>query len=198
MRTLAIIVALLLAPSVWAVYPYDCVGELQNGKFGGSATLVGVIDGKGLCLSCWHVFEGGVNKPWVRYGDKKYTARVLGLDRADDLSAMEIEAPEGIPTAHLVRAAKPSDGSFIAVGYPYYARDDRPHWTSGRYLNYSGNDVHFAAKPFLHSGFSGGGLFAPDGAYVGSTNGYGTDYSYAASGRALENFASRWLKAGEK
>lgn len=194
----ALLLLLLLASPSFAVWPYDSVGELQNGSAGGSATLVGVQDGRGLCLSCWHVFEQGVTSPFIRFGDKKYKCRVLALDQRDDLSALEISAPPGIQTARCVRAARASDGELVAVGYPFYARGDLPNWTRGKFLRYSGSDVEFDAHPFLHSGFSGGALFAPDGSYVGSTNGYGLGYSYAASGPALEKFASRFMKLEEK
>lgn len=192
----AILHLLAWAAAASAAYPYDCCGELFNGNCGGSATLVGVWkdEGKGLCISCGHCFDDGIQRPYIRFGEKKYPAKVLAVNQRLDLSALLIDRPEGVATVRRVRAAKSSDGILMAVGYPWYARDGRPHYTTGKYLGYSGTDVHFAAKPYLHSGFSGGGLFAPDGSYLGSTNGYGEGYSYAASGPAMVKFVSRWLK----
>jgi S1-C subfamily serine protease len=191
-----ILLLLLLASPARAAWPYDSVGELFNGTAGGSATLVGVQSGRGLCISCFHIFEDGINAPYIRFGATKYRCRVLALDKDADLSALEISAPPGITTPRCVRAAKASDGNLVAVGYPFYGTGDAPHWTSGKFLRYSGSVVEFDAHPFLHSGFSGGALFAADGSYVGTTNGYGTDYSYAESGPVLEKFAGRWLKVG--
>lgn len=192
-RLLSILI-LLVAGRCFAAWPYDAVCEVQNGNAGGSGTLVGVKDDKGVVLSCGHIFDEGVRNPVARFGDKKYRGRVLGIDKELDLSAFVIQAPEGIKTPKCVRAAKRDDGFFIAVGYPWYSRGKEPHWTKGKYLGYSGKDVQFLARPYVHSGYSGGGLFAPDGSFVGVVCGYGEGYSYAPSGKALIEFASRWIK----
>lgn len=198
----ALLVALLLVAQLRAVeytIPFAATAvEVQNGGSGGSATLVGVnARGKGLCLTCWHVFEGGIARPTVRFAgeDKWYAARVLATDQELDLAAMECGLPPKPRTACRVRAVAKSDGELIAIGFPYYAKVLDPYITRGRFLAMRGADCYFAAKPTVHSGFSGGGLFAPDGSLVGVIHGY-TDRqeSLATSGRQLESFVARWLK----
>jgi S1-C subfamily serine protease len=174
-------------------WPYSCTADLQNGSSGGSATLIGVTkDGKGLVISCHHVFEDGVHKPTLKFpSGYKCRARVLGFDRRNDLSALSIKAPKDAYTPICVRPARKSDGYLTAVGYPFYC-NGKPHWIKGKYIGYSGSDVHI--RCFVHSGFSGGSLYADDGAFVGVVCGYGDDYSYAPSGPALVKFVSRFME----
>ncbi len=176
-------------------YPYCCVAEVQCGDAGGSATLVGVQGNRGLAITAAHVVEGGSRVSLRFPNGYKCKGSVLGRNPSLDLAAIELPAVKGLRTVYRVRPAKSSDGVLLAVGYPYYERGEgRPHYTTGPYLGYANSDVEFRARPSLHSGFSGGGLFAPDGSYLGSTNGYGDSYSYAASGQAMVNFVGRWLK----
>lgn len=198
----SILIALHFAATSLAVeykIPFaGAVVEVQNSGSGGSATLVGVnARGKGLCLTCWHVFEGGIARPTVRFPgeDKWYSARVLATDAELDLAAIECGLPAKPRTACRVRAVQPADGELIAIGFPYYAANLDPYITRGRFLAMRGADCYFAAKPTVHSGFSGGGLFARDGSLVGVIHGYtNRQESLATSGRQLETFVARWLK----
>lgn len=199
---LAIVFLLLWFCHAWGghPYPYNTCVEVYNGNAGGSGTLVGVKDGKGLVISCAHVFEGNNRSPKVRFSDSdtRLPAQLVGINPSLDLSALTIDAPKGCVSAKSVRAAEPTDGTLTAIGYPWYSRGRSPHYTKGKYLEYRDNDVKFLAKPYVHSGFSGGGLFAPDGAMVGVVCGYGEGYSYAASGQAFERFTGKWLKVEKK
>lgn len=201
MKKLAGLLLLLLVAPAWAFdYPYTAAIEVQNGSAGGSGTVVGVDEGKALVISCAHIFEGGSRGPFCKYpGDElRYRARVLGVSHQVDLSAMEIKAPPKVVTAYRVRAARESDGTLTAVGFPWYCKPGCPHYTTGKYSKYSGCDVYFAADPHVHSGFSGGGLFAPDGSFVGVVTGYNdSGLSIATSGQTLEKFVGRWLKGGK-
>ena len=134
-----------------------------NGNAGGSATLVGVSQGRGLLLSVWHVFEDGVRSPVCRFPDstKRIRCHVLALDQHLDLAAIESDSIEGTSTAFRVRAVRRDDGALQAVGYPFYARDESgPHFTKGRFLRMDGDNLLAAFKPCVHSGFSGGGVFS--------------------------------------
>lgn len=190
---------LLWAACSYAEYglPYASVAEVQCGSAGGSATLVGIKGDTGLAITAAHVVEGGSRVSLKFPNGYNCRGTILGRNERLDLAAIELPVVEGLRTPPRVRAAKESDGVLLAVGYPYYSKGE-PHFTRGKYLGYSGTDVHFAAKPSLHSGFSGGALFAPDGSYLGSTNGYGESYSYAASGPAMVQFVGRWLKVDKQ
>jgi hypothetical protein len=198
MVRLTLIAWLLLCAPSWAQWPYTCVADLTNGHSGGSATLVAYSeDGKrARLLSCQHVFDEGVDSPYVRFsgGTKKYYCRVLGMDARADLSCLECYAPQTEPkidTPTCVRAACRDDKAVVAVGYPWYGQG-KCHYSKGKYLGYSGNDCHFTAP--VHSGYSGGALFSEDGAFIGVVCGFGTNYSYAPSGPALINFAAKYVE----
>ena len=204
MRRLVLLAYLLFAVPTTALgkypYPYSCVTEIFNGSAGGSATLVGVSNGHGLLLSVWHVFSDGVKSPACRFPDStnRIKCRVLALDERLDLSAIESDSIEGDATAYRVRAVRNDDGILKAVGYPFYARSEAgPHFTTGKFLRMDGDDLKAAFRPVVHSGFSGGGVFSPDGSLVGVVSGYNDDReSIACSGPALERFVSKWLKQG--
>lgn len=182
--------ALCVEPTDW---PYCCVCDVQCGHSGGSATLLGIKDGTGIAGTAAHVVEEGNSVTLKFTNGYKCNGRVIGRNASLDLAAISLPVKEGMTTPRGIRAAQPDDKILLAVGFPFYCEPSIPHWTQGKYLGYSGSDVHFAAKPFLHSGFSGGMLITRDGYYVGSTNGYGTDYSYAASGKSMVQFFSRWV-----
>lgn len=178
-------------------WPFASVADIKCGDAGGSACLVALFSGgkEGLCISAAHVCENSTKAQLTFPDGYTCTGRVIALDQQNDLAAIRIPVKEGMTTPRCVRAAKLSDGVVTAVGYPFYSEGES-HWTQGKVIGYSNSDVKFSARPFVHSGFSGGALFSEDGAYLGSTNGYGTDYSYAASGPALEKFCKRWMKTG--
>jgi S1-C subfamily serine protease len=216
-RILSLIVALLFAAPALAAWPWDAVCDITNLKkdwdresgrwinHGGSGTLVGVSNDTGLILSCAHLWENGGKTAEVKFLSIKqpFRGQVLAVDHQNDLSAISITAPKGIATPKAVRAARPEDGVLVAAGFPFYSKGEL-HWTSGKFLNYSGSDLHFAARPYVHSGFSGGAVFAMDGSLVGVVSGYDYNagvnrgWSIAPSGQALEKFASRFMKAGAK
>lgn len=182
-------------PTDW---PYCCVADIQCGNSGGSATLVGINGTIGIAATAAHVVENG-DSVSLRFPDGyKCKGSVIGRDTKRDLAAIRLTVKEGMVTPRGIRAARESDKTVLAVGFPFYSEAGIPHWTTGPYLNYSGFDVHFKARPYIHSGFSGGMLISMDGYYLGSTNGYGDDYSYAASGEAMTRFLSRWVKVEEQ
>ena len=193
---------LLVCAPCWAKYPYpySTAVEVFNGNAGGSATLVGVANGHGLLLSVWHVFEDGVQSPSCRFPDstRRIRCRVLATDQQLDLAALESESVQADQTARCVRGVRRDDGTLTAIGYPFYARQEAgPHYTTGRFLRMDGDDLKAAFRPIVHSGFSGGGVFAPDGALVGVVSGYNDSReSIAYSGPSLERFVARWLKQG--
>jgi S1-C subfamily serine protease len=178
-------------PTDW---PYSAVCEITAGTAGGSGTLVAVNKTKltGVVITCAHIFEGSRTPHLTFPSGYKCKGQLLAADHRHDLAAVRIPIKADMQTPRRIRAATKDDGVVLAVGYPWYG--DGLHWTQGKVLGYSGTDVHFAARPFIHSGFSGGSLFASNGDYLGPTNGYGEQYSYAASGQNLVKFVSRFCK----
>lgn len=196
-RLLPLLLFVLLVSPAWAKfpYPYSTCCEVYCGSSGGSATLVGVSSGRGLLLSAAHVFDGRRTAE-CRFAasDRRVRCRLLAVDDRLDLAALESESVEGTATAYRVRGVRTSDGTLCAVGFPFYARGG-PHYTTGRFLRMRDEDLLAAFKPVVHSGFSGGGVFAPDGSLVGVVSGYNDSReSIACSGPALERFVARWLR----
>lgn len=193
----AILFALVLACPSWAQWPYTCVARVHNGNTGGSATVVALTkDGtRARLLSCEHLFEDGVYSPYVTFGTQptKYSCRVLGTNAELDLSALEIKAPPGMKTAKCVREATDSDTSVVAVGYPYYSRNGKAYYSKGKILGYDMGCYTFSAP--VHSGYSGGALFAPDGSLIGVVCGYyGPRRSYAPAGKPFLDWASQYVE----
>lgn len=180
-------------PTDW---PYCCVCDIQCGNAGGSATLLGVVGKRGIAGTAAHVVEQGNTVRLTFPCGYSCTGRVVGRNNQLDLAAIDLPIQPGMNTPRGVRAAKSTDKMLLAIGYPYYCKGC-PHFTKGLNLGYEGTDVHFDAHPFIHSGFSGGCLLSEDGWYLGSTNGYGTNYCYAAGGPAMVRFFSRWVKVSE-
>jgi S1-C subfamily serine protease len=201
LRSILLLVAIVGAveagtqPTDW---PYCCVADIQCGNAGGSGTLIGVSKTIGIVATAAHVVEAG-NRVSLRFPDGyKCQGSVVARDTRLDLAAIRLPVKPGMQTTRGIRAATSSDKIVLAVGYPFYCEPGIPHWTKGKNLGYDGTDIHFAAHPFIHSGFSGGMLIGTDGYYLGSTNGYGDDYSYAAAGQSMVRFFSRWVKVEAK
>ncbi len=181
-------------PTDW---PYCCVCDVTCGNAGGSATLLGVVGRIGIAGTAAHVVEGGTSVKMEFPNGYKTSGTVIGRSSKLDLAAIRLTVKEGMTTPRGIRAVVKSDTTVLAVGYPFYADHLKPHWTQGKFMGYEGSDVHFDAHPFIHSGFSGGMLISADGYYLGSTNGYGTNYSFAASGENMVRFFSKWIKQEE-
>lgn len=180
-------------PSDW---PYCCVADIQCGDSGGSATLLGIVGTRGIAGTAAHVVENGNTVTLVFPSGYKCRGQVIGRNSDLDLAAISLPVQPGMSTPRGIRAAKSSDKVLLAIGYPWYGQG-KEHWTKGRNLGYAGSDIHFDAHPYIHSGFSGGCLLTEDGWYVGSTNGFGQGYSYAAAGPSMVRFFSRWVKVSE-
>ena len=198
LRQLWCVLLLVTASHAEFPYPHSVAVELRNGDAGGSAAAVGVANGRCLYFSCGHIFENNARSPEIRWPNSTrwQRARVLAVDAANDLSAIDSDAAGITETAHAVRCVRDSDGDLVASGYPFYApRDKGPNYTTGKFLRLADSSLYFAAKPCVHSGFSGAGVFAPDGSLVGIVSAYNDSReSIAVSGPALVRFAAKWLR----
>lgn len=210
MRISALLLSLVLAAQAWAAWPYDAVCDLQNetpqyfpdgsrGYPGGSGTLIGVSDRTGLILSCAHAFENGGRTAKISFASARgeWRGRVIGLEPQNDLSMLVIDSPPDIATP-MVRAAKPEDGPFVCVGYPWYGRD-RQHWTAGECIGLTA-DSRIHVRCSVQSGYSGGALFNKHGEICGVVCGMTgpnrdqMDRAYCPSGEALLRFVGRWME----
>lgn len=178
-------------------WPYSCVARIQAGNRGGSATLVGMSGTRGLVSSAGHVVGNAKTVKLTFPDGYQCEGRVLDVDRAIDIAAIECQVPATYRTPRRVRAARESDGTLVAVGYPSYSRA-KPCWTSGTFAGYSGNKVMVKMRRPIFSGYSGGMLIAPDGSYCGVTNWAARGETLAASGQAMETFIGRWMPTGAK
>lgn len=180
-----------VTPTEW---PYSVVCSISAGDAGGSGTLIGITqDGKGIIATAAHVVEG-TRAIRATFPDG-YKANGTVIDRNEnlDLAACVILVKPGMQTPRGLRANVREGELVTAYGYPYYSRN-LEHWTQGKVEDVSEDTIKFLAKPYIHSGFSGGCLLDKDGYYLGSTNGYGKGYCYAAGGPEMVRFFSKWVK----
>lgn len=205
-RFAAILLLLSAAPNCVAGL-HDCVCEITCPPNGGSGTLVATrADGHGLVISVAHVFEGGntaaitCDFPAAR---KRCRARLLAIDEAYDLAALDIaDAPTvDMPTA--IVAARKDDEPYTCVGFPWNSRN-AVRWDRGNYIGYPRGGVSafapsmFHTRTFVISGYSGGARFNRYGEYVGPISGMcgdgNMDRTWGASGSALIRFVGQFVE----
>ncbi len=142
----------------------------------GSGTLLDKNDRHGLVLTCAHLFREGVGTVSVVFQDgHTYGARVLKLDRAWDLAALLIYAPE----AGAVRLADNPPAPGDALSSCGYGHDGRFWCNRGRALQYVVASGTASAETLEISGTarqgdSGGPIINARGELVGvvlATNG---------------------------
>ena len=85
------------------------------------------------------------------------------------------------------------DKEAIAAGFPWYG-EGVMHWTRGKITGRSATGIYFKARPFVHSGYSGGCLFGVDGALIGVVCGYNDSDSYAPGGKAMFDFLDKYME----
>lgn len=190
---LLVLVALARAQERQYASPWNAACDISNmsgmGGSGGSGSLVGVSADRGLVLTCWHIFDGGTGRVTCRFPNGfQSTARVLGLYPTHDLAALEIVRPPGIEPL-LIRDAKPEDGPFTVVGFPYFGGF---RFTSGRLLQpYLDYEIRVGTPTY--SGFSGGPCVNRYGEIVGvcvtTSDASSSHVSYAA----IKLFLTPWL-----
>lgn len=175
-------------------WPYSAVCDIETTEAGGSGTLIAITSKReGILATAAHVVEG-VNVIIATFPDGyKVEGRVLGRNSNLDLAACVIPIKPGMQTPRGLRANVKEGELVTAYGYPYYGRD-KEHWTQGKVSEVTNDTIKYLARPYAHSGFSGGCLLDENGYYLGSTNGYGRGYCYAAGGPEMVRFFSRWVK----
>lgn len=192
MRFLAILL-LLVSTSAYGAWPYDACCNVSVPPYGGSGTLVGVADGRGVVLTCAHVIEGGNTKAITcQFPTFRSRGRLLGRDTPNDLAAIEIKVPDDIKTPVCVRPATREDTQLVIVGCPYYG-NGKLYAMRARIAGFRGADALLAGEKLVVSGYSGGAVLTTGGEFIGVVWGHDDRYSCATSGKALTEFANRWL-----
>ena len=133
-----------------------------------------IISEDGYVVSNYHVIQGASKLTVITADSKKYDAKVIGYDAANDLSVLKIEAT-GLPYVNLGSSDALAVGDMVAaIGNPlgeltstltvgYISAKDRLVNTDGTYLNMLQTDAA------INSGNSGGPLFNMQGEVVGIT-----------------------------
>jgi hypothetical protein len=117
---------------------HPAVARIANARAGstcyGSGTLVRKEDGRGLVLTCAHLFRGGIGEVNVAFpGASQHKARVLAVDETWDLAALEIAEPSPEPIAIAADPPQPGE-SLQSCGFG----SDGRYWCSqGRVLGYA-------------------------------------------------------------
>jgi hypothetical protein len=197
------ILALAEAPNV----AYDSVCDLTNdqgewadgqwARAGGSATLVGVGNGKGILFSVAHCFDNGGRTATLRFRghEQSWKAKVVGIDFKHDLAALEIDNPPDVEMPPCVTVARADEGPYAMLGYPYYSNGALCYTVGPLRYSDSGGRAMIAAPIRVASGFSGGGMFNARGEYCGPISGYNDEgLSIVGSGEPFARFASKWIE----
>jgi hypothetical protein len=158
----------------------------------GSGTLVDVAPGggRGLVLTCAHLWSEGAGQAIVEFADgRTHGARLVALDRAADLAALEIANPR-VAAAEISPLA--SSPVLTACGFGPTG-DFR--CVRGRVLGQVESAGQSSAKiaGAVRSGDSGGGVFDEHGRLAGVVWGECDGVTYASTGGPLRRFLSRVL-----
>jgi len=192
--------AALGATPAYDALPWDSVCDLSAPPYGGSGTLIGIDGNRGLIATCSHTFHGvGTRNVSVEFrSGYKARAKLLAMDDRNDLALFEIQVEPNMVTPPAVKLARRNEGTVTAIGFPWYGQGAM-HYTSGRLVRIdSSGRALFAARPHVHSGFSGGGLFNERGEYLGAISGYdGDGLSIAGSGEPLRRLVARYMEVAE-
>lgn len=179
---------------------WDSVCDLSAPPYGGSGTLVGIDGERGLISTCSHTFHGvGTRNVSVEFrSGYKTRARLLAMDDRNDLAVFEIKVQPGMATPPAVKLASVDEGNVIAIGFPWYGQG-KMHYTAGKLVRIDGSGrALFAARPHVHSGYSGGGLFNEQGEYLGAISSFDANgLSIAGSGEPLRRLLSRYMEVQE-
>jgi len=162
-----------------AAVPHPAVARIANARAGstcyGSGTLVGKEDGRGVIVTCAHLFRRGVGEVTVAFpGGQQHQARVLAVDETWDLAALEIADPGAEPIAIAADSPQPGE-SLQSCGF---GSDGRYGCNPGRVLGYArpaGSTTHetLTLTGRAREGDSGGPVFNGRGELVAVV--WGTD-----------------------
>jgi hypothetical protein len=174
------------APARPQQQPHPAVCRVRNssGRVScyGSGTLIESSDGRGLIITCHHLFREGVGTITVTFPDgQRHVARLLGHDPEWDLAALEIASPQATPVAVSQNYPRPGD-ILRACGY---GSDGRYVCSMGEALGYTRPSVGATYETLemqgaAREGDSGGPVFnqkgelcavlwGTDGRIIGST-----------------------------
>lgn len=171
--------------------PAHCRISVGDGSTG-SGTLVDRKDATGLVLTCSHLFDNSTAGIVVAFpSGKRFIARLMDRDRANDLAALLIRRPDAEPLA--VSDEEPI-GVLSACGF---GQADQFRRVSGNVVGQA--TAVGAAYPSLvigcavRPGDSGGGVLDTAGRLAGVVWGVRDGMTYATCGRPMREFLGRVL-----
>ncbi|MBI3836420.1 MAG: trypsin-like peptidase domain-containing protein [Planctomycetia bacterium] len=93
------------------------VNSRTASRTAGSGTLVDIGGGRGLIITCAHLFREGAGQVEVTFPNQQtYQAQLLKLDAAADLAALSIQAPRIEPVKIAAQFPRPGDW-LVSCGY---------------------------------------------------------------------------------
>jgi hypothetical protein len=187
-----------VAPSGTTPNPAICRIVNTVGRAGnfGSGTLVASSGNVGFVLTCGHLFSEGQGNIVVEFsGGRRYEARLVEIDKANDLAALAIATPGIAPLE--IDAATPA-GQLSACGYG----------SNGQFSCARGSVVGYATpvgatapsmkiSGAVRAGDSGGAVTNAQGRLVGVIWGVRDGITYATFGQPLRTFLAR-LQEGRR
>lgn len=156
----------------------------------GSGTLVDRDESIGLILTCSHLFNGDVSPIIVTFPrGEKFAAKLLDIDRANDLAVVAIQRPNIEPLA--IGDGEPS-GALAACGFgPNGIFRSVNGNITGRVVAVGATFPSLTISCAVRPGDSGGAVLDSSGNVVGVVWGQRDGQTYATCGEPVRNFIRR-------
>ena len=136
------------------------INVLGSSRALGSGTLVAAADGRGLVVTCAHLFRDGTGELSVRVSERsRFEAQLLKADASADLAALEIRDPEIPPITVSDTAVRPGE-PLVSCGF---GSDGRLWCNRGQALGYV---TTVGAQPTETLELSGSARFGDSGGPV--------------------------------
>lgn len=180
---------ILVGQPTSSVHPAICrvVNTVGRAANVGSGTLVAADGNRGLVLTCGHLFHDGRGSIVVEFSSgRRYQARLVDMDQANDLAMLAIATPGTTP---IENDPTTPGGRLSACGY---GPDGRFACAQGSLVGYATplGATHPSMKisGAVRAGDSGGAVINGQGRLVGVIWGVRDGVTYATFGQPLRQF----------
>ena len=148
-------------PPVSKVDPVAATVRLRMGNAGCTATVLATRPGPGryYVLSAAHCVRGAKQGTVTLSNGQSFTVRVLRTNERADLALLEMEGPDGLPTAEVADSV-PAIGT--AVWHQGFGVDRPGNRETGTVSGAPGKDGQIPLSLSVSSGDSGSGIFRQD------------------------------------
>ena len=163
-----------------------------------------VLDKEGHIATCNHVLQG-CSTVKVGYGEKTYTARIIGTDPYNDVALLKIDKPADFTPIELGDSSNLNTGQFVlALANPFNRQ--QPTATTGiitnadatlRYWRGTAMENVIATDAKLNPGFSGGPLIDASGKMIGMNSAYVWSRGIAIPANKVKTITDRLLHGGQ-